>query len=920
MDILRAHKACALNTWGRPGLSNRTFLPPHSDSTKLGTQIDYVIAKGHMIDTVAKQSTAFDAPFVPTSGCRHRPILVSLPSPQRLTRGPMQSRLTAHQVGSVLKQPGFLEHLKQHTRQAQRDKEVSQPIDDLLLQGWRSAKAEHPGQSNAAGDQPGDQPNLDQPLTQYVRSMWTVRHKLRQLGQDLGRWSRGGPSARSILQAWLLTSKLQRHTRELRKACRWKKTLQVAEAVKASNIHQAAKRFTPKTPRRRLQLRDEHGHLQTHEAEFAQITEYFQLLYDGPSLSQNPTLTEDLNITAEEIMHAMARLKPNKAVPSVSAPAALWKQLSQVTVPILVAQFAQAFRKGATKVPEAWSISELILLPKPNKSLRTPAHLRPICLLPLQAKITASTLARRLLPFVSEYLRDQPQFAYVPDRTLAQALERALLMALREALVPENLVQAVLLIHEEAKLKVAHCGQEKLISLRRGLRQGCSLSPMLWSLYTGWLFRKMHQPEVLSITEHGTSYADDKHFSWVVRSGRDLEKAYAAIKHILTSLQELGLSISTEKTVILLELKGPQAAKAMARYTVMTQVGRCMRFNIAAKEVYIKLAAKHVYLGAVISYKSFEHETFQHRSRLAKGTFTRLGTVLKNRSVPVRLRLQLWRGCVWPTWLHGLDSVGLSVRDRQTLHTQLLIQARTIANSFSMITRESNLKFLQRHHLPDPVRRLQTSVTLRSNLDIKLGPRLRPTSELVGWRQVVQQQLLDPEANTWSQATPARNHGLCYLGESTQPSFDCDICGQSFGTQAALRSHVFRMHLDQQSKTERVEVVKQARNIPSMEHAKDGLPQCRHCLHSFTTWHAFFYHVQAQGCPGLRQFLNQAEIDPTLLPTLSEALIDSPTVLEAAKNSNWQDLARLDCVRNRLHTALSAITGVPNNSMFADTC
>ncbi|OLP88858.1 hypothetical protein AK812_SmicGene29726 [Symbiodinium microadriaticum] len=302
--------------------------------------------------------------------------------------------------------------------------------------------------------------------------------------------------------------------------------------------------------------------------------------------------------------------------------------------------------------------------------------------------------------------------------------------ALRDANVPENLVQAILLLHEEAKLKITHCGQEKIIPLR---------------------------------------------------CGRDLEKAYAAIKHILESLTKLGLSISADKTVIILELKGPQAAKALDRYTVQTKEGRCMRFRIAQRHMYIKLVSKHIYLGAVISYKSFEHETFLHRLRLAKGTFT---------------RLHLAHRPPWP---------GLC----ETLHTQLIIQARKIANSLSMITRESNTQFLDRHRLPDPVRRLQTSIAHCSDNDAHLGPELQPSADLLSWREIVRGQLTDPDASKWSQLPPNPGSSLLYLGDASQPSFDCDICGQSFYTQA---------------------------------------------------------------------------------------LIDNPEVLNAAKNSSWQDLAELECV------------------------
>ncbi|CAE7287001.1 hypothetical protein AK812_SmicGene29727 [Symbiodinium microadriaticum] len=275
MDVLRAHRACALNTWGRPGPPSRTFLPPHSTTEKQGTQIDYIIAKGHMIDTVAKQAVAFDAPFVPTNGCRHRPVSAYVPCPRKVHRQPVKSRLTANQVGSMLEKPGFKENLSQHITQATTYDQLNQSVDEILIQGWRRARSTYQERRTPAGTPDAPAIDLEQPLTQYVHSMWIIRHRLRQHGQELSQWRRQGPEARRLFHAWSLTTILQRHTRAFRKACWRKKTQQVAAVVQASNIHQAAKRFAPKNPRRRLQLRDAQRHLQTHEAEFVQITEYY---------------------------------------------------------------------------------------------------------------------------------------------------------------------------------------------------------------------------------------------------------------------------------------------------------------------------------------------------------------------------------------------------------------------------------------------------------------------------------------------------------------------------------------------------------------------------------------------------------------------------------------------------------------------
>ena len=112
--------------------------------------------------------------------------------------------------------------------------------------------------------------------------------------------------------------------------------------------------------------------------------------------------------------------------------------------------------------------------------------------------------------------------------------------------------------------------------------------------------------------------------------------------------------------------------------------GPHLKIMIHGRAMHPKIVAKHVYLGAVITYKRFEAETFRHRLQIAKGSFTRLGPILRNRSVPMSLRLQLWKGCVWPALLHGLDCTGLPSAEHHKLQVQLIKQARSIANSYSM--------------------------------------------------------------------------------------------------------------------------------------------------------------------------------------------------------------------------------------------
>ena len=207
-------------------------------------------------------------------------------------------------------------------------------------------------------------------------------------------------------------AKLQRTNRQLRKDCRQRKTLKILDAVNSDNVFTAAKRFAPKQPRRRLQLRSKEGHLQSHEAEFDQICSYFRELFQGPE-HKPCQLTEQVQFTEAEVSQALGKLAAGKAMPSSSAPAAIWKLASDQVTPLLCKQFSAILVAGATELPVEWSTSELVLLPKPGKSLTSPSQLRPINLLPLQAKVLGAMLATRLQEYAQCFLWEVPQYAYL---------------------------------------------------------------------------------------------------------------------------------------------------------------------------------------------------------------------------------------------------------------------------------------------------------------------------------------------------------------------------------------------------------------------------------------------------------------------------------------------------------------------------
>ncbi|CAE7938865.1 unnamed protein product [Symbiodinium sp. KB8] len=608
--LLRRTGCQALNTWRSPGIGSRTFLPPTAGPNQHGTQIDFILARGGLADHEARQARTITAPFVPSTGCRHLPLQTTLPLPRR-PRPPANrpARLIPARVQDLLRDktiPGNLWR-EVETELLPSAACANPDVDAIFVAGW---------QKHTGGDQARQivRPAPDGTL-QLIRQLWSLREQIQGAARP-NEPEKTAPSLAALWTGWRRVASLQQVQRELRKQGRLKKIRMVEQAALSDNVFRAARKFGPKTPKQRLQLRDKDGRAQTVEEEFRDIVEYFTELYGGDETAEQEFLQAPLDITWEEVDWAVSKLSPGKALGT-----------------------------GCISLPREWCLSELVLLPKPGKKLTSPSQLRPISLLPPIAKVTATVLAMRLKPVAMGYLRRIPQFAYVEGRSLQQAVERTiahcavvrallaqqsnslfakrqgrvlrgivggiqlslditkaydcvergdLKLALQEAGNPSDLASAILAIHHQAQLRVRHGDEQADLPLRKGLRQGCSLSPLLWAVFSGWVMGRLEAADSAAHSGLATAFADDLHYSWVIKSGADLEAAYNRIMAILTHLKAHKLQVSVDKTVLIVELRGPKAQDILRKYVVEKAQGPHMRFRIHGEHIDVKIVQQHV--------------------------------------------------------------------------------------------------------------------------------------------------------------------------------------------------------------------------------------------------------------------------------------------------------------------------------------
>ncbi|XP_072009068.1 ATP synthase subunit C lysine N-methyltransferase isoform X1 [Engystomops pustulosus] len=210
-------------------------------------------------------------------------------------------------------------------------------------------------------------------------------------------------------------------------------------------------------------------------------------------------------LTLEEIEEATQAMANDKAPGVDGMPMELYKKFGGILLPKLLKVFEESFEKG--DLPRSMKEAIIVVIPKEGKDPQVPESYRPISLLSTDVKILAKTLSNRLIRVIPSIIHSD-QTGFMPQKSTSINIRRLLLNLQIPA---DNIGQRAVLTLDAAKafdsvewqylwevmrvigfgpnfiswVKVLYSANGELsewFPLTRGTRQGCPLSPMLFSI------------------------------------------------------------------------------------------------------------------------------------------------------------------------------------------------------------------------------------------------------------------------------------------------------------------------------------------------------------------------------------------------------------------------------------------------------
>ena len=607
-------------------------------------------------------------------------------------------------------------------------------------------------------------------------------------------------------------------------------------------------------------------------------------------------------------------------------------------------------------MPACWRDAWLILIPKPLKAASSPDALRPLALQEPIGKAVIGLIARLAQTASFSGMAPWPLWAYLPGRSTQHALLRVaahckegreLVMSQRPAVINRHrqlpmypvcgaiqlfldlskafdsicrqelfgrldevldnprVIQMLAQWHEHSAYHVESNGGTEPVQVGAGVRQGCKAAPWLFNAFVLlYLHDLAHLIDRQWLCAHMNIYADDIHACSIFHDLSGLRRILYYFGLIMEVLQEKGLVINTTKSAVILTMGGTNFRHARTALTFFNRDGEWIEIKGREKTFALPVVKQTKYLGAMVSYMQFEDATVKYRVGLAKVAFARLKKWLTaRRGLIVTSRQRLWSTCVFPILTYGIFTIGLTRHGLQMLQTTMINMLRQIHHDHAFVTGRTNIQALLFHGIDHPLlwlwRAADTLLLSVTKPRVTCVPN--DICDHLDWSPV--QLVKDLISVVHASGLPVPANMTTPAEVAPADCFPCQHCSFSASSLPVLRRHITQVH----------GIARFRRFVPQIsQYMQHGLPECKQCGLTFTTWRSFTIHVQ-RGCQAdpldarlarpIVPFADSANtsVGPSegLTTLLTPADIDTiqkhefgPRLLTLIKHRRWPDLLR----------------------------
>lgn len=438
-------------------------------------------------------------------------------------------------------------------------------------------------------------------------------------------------------------------------------------------------------------------------------TEYIKELFNDEDrgITTEAYTEEGPVILREEIEYALKNVKSGKASGPDGIPVELLKLLNDDAISVLLDLFNTIYTTGI--IPKEWLRSTFIPIPKKANAKDCNEH-RTIALmchtLKLFLRIIHNRIYKKLerelsdtqmgfrqgfgtrealfgLNILAQRCLDMNQKVYACFIDLEKAFDKVqhhrMINILKTKDVDSRDIRIIhnLYWNQTAKIKVENELTEEM-EIRRGVRQGCVLSPLLFNLYSEAVFQEALEDMTEGLIINGEvlnniRYADDTVI--LAQSMEDLQHLIERMNH---QCNNYGLKINLKKTKALIVNKTTNnEADLIINNTVIEQVP------------YYK------YLGTWITNTGDQSKEIRSRIETARSTFNKMRKFLCNRDVHLNLRIRMLRCYVFSTLLYGVEAWTLKQNNIRNIEAFEMWCYRRILK-ISWTEKISNVEVLQR--------------------------------------------------------------------------------------------------------------------------------------------------------------------------------------------------------------------------------